>query len=147
MVEAPKISVLVCTYNRCQNLGGAIESIAAQSLPPSLQWEIVVVDNNSSDQTRQVVEDFGRRCPGHFRYLFEPRQGKSHALNTGIKEARGDIIAFIDDDVTVEPMWRRSAQTGRCGCTPTAVATPRPTALPPRSAPDGSSSAISRSPM
>ena len=63
------------------------------------------MDNNSNDQTREVVEDFCRRYPGRFRYLFEPRQGKSHALNTGIAEAKGDALAFMDDDVTVEATW------------------------------------------
>ena len=61
--------------------------------------------HNFSDQTHAVVEDFCRRHPGGFRYLFEPLQGKSHALNAGIREARGDIVAFTDDDVTVKPTW------------------------------------------
>jgi glycosyltransferase involved in cell wall biosynthesis len=68
-------------------------------------WEILVVDNNSKDRTREVVEDFCRRDPDHFRYVFEPQQGKSFALNSGIREARGDVVAFMDDDVTVEPTW------------------------------------------
>jgi glycosyltransferase involved in cell wall biosynthesis len=64
-----------------------------------------VVDNNSTDQTREVVEDFRRRFPGRFRYLFEPQPGKSFALNSGCREARGEVLAFLDDDVTVEPTW------------------------------------------
>jgi len=64
-----------------------------------------VVDNNSRDQTREVVQDFCDRYPGRFRYLFEPRPGKSFALNSGIRESRGEILAFMDDDVTVEPTW------------------------------------------
>ena len=99
------ISVIICTYNRCQSLGKALGSIADLTLPESIEWEVLVVDNNSSDQTHAVVEDFCRRHPGRFRYLFEPLQGKSHALNAGIREARGDIVAFTDDDVTVEPTW------------------------------------------
>jgi glycosyltransferase involved in cell wall biosynthesis len=86
-------------------LAKALDSVAASALPESVAWEVLVVDNNSSDQTREVVEDFGRRYPGRFRYLFEPVQGKSHALNAGIRAARGEILAFIDDDVTVEPTW------------------------------------------
>ena len=66
---------------------------------------MLVVDNNSSDQTREVVEEFADRYPGRFRYLFEPQPGKSYALNSGIREARGTVLAFIDDDVTVEPSW------------------------------------------
>jgi glycosyltransferase involved in cell wall biosynthesis len=102
------ITVIVCTYNRCQALSKALSSVAASVLPASLTWEVLVVDNNSSDQTREVVDDFCRRYPDRFRYLFEPRQGKSRALNTGIKEARGEILAFVDDDVVVESAWLRN---------------------------------------
>jgi glycosyltransferase involved in cell wall biosynthesis len=63
------------------------------------------VDNNSHDQTREVAEDFCRRHPGRFRYLFEPRPGKSNALNAGVRESRGDVLVFTDDDVTFEPTW------------------------------------------
>jgi len=72
-----------------------------------VEWEVLVVDNNSKDGTRDVIEEYCRRYPGRFRYLFEPKQGKSHALNNGIREARGDVLAFMDDDVTVEPTWLR----------------------------------------
>jgi glycosyltransferase involved in cell wall biosynthesis len=67
--------------------------------------EILVVDNNSRDRTPEVVEEFCRRHPERVRYLFEPQPGKSHALNTGIRAARGEVLAFVDDDVTVEPGW------------------------------------------
>jgi glycosyltransferase involved in cell wall biosynthesis len=99
------ITVIVCTYNRCQTLANALNSAVALRLPATVQWEVLVVDNNSSDDTDAVVEGFRKRHPGRFRYLFEPRPGKSHALNAGIREARGDILAFMDDDVTVEPTW------------------------------------------
>jgi glycosyltransferase involved in cell wall biosynthesis len=99
------ITVIVCTYNRCQSLPTALESIAASKLPESVEWEVLVVDNNSKDQTREVVADFFRRFPGRFRYLFEAQPGKSYALNSGIREAQGQILAFVDDDVTVEPFW------------------------------------------
>jgi len=100
-----KITVVLCTYNRCRRLAQALESVAASKLPRSIEWDVLVVDNNSNDQTRDVVEDFSRRYPGRFRYLFEPRPGKSCALNAGIREAQADILAFMDDDVIVEPTW------------------------------------------
>jgi glucosyl-dolichyl phosphate glucuronosyltransferase len=100
-----QISVILCTYNRCQSLAKALESVAASQLPDSIEWEVLVIDNNSKDQTREVVEDFCRKYPGRFRYLFEQKQGKSNALNTGIREARGGILAFMDDDVIVHPEW------------------------------------------
>jgi glucosyl-dolichyl phosphate glucuronosyltransferase len=99
------ITVILCTFNRCQSLAKALESVAAQTLPHTLVWEVLVVDNNSRDQTRTVVEDFCLKYPSRFRYLFEPQPGKSYALNAGIREARGGILAFIDDDVTAEPTW------------------------------------------
>ena len=99
------ITVILCTHNRCVSLAKALESAAALKLPDPLDWEILVVDNNSSDKTREVVDDFRRRDPKHFRYVFEPQPGKSCALNTGIREAGGGVLAFIDDDVTVEPTW------------------------------------------
>jgi GT2 family glycosyltransferase len=74
-------------------------------MPVSAAWEVLVVDNNSHDQTREVVANFSRRQPGRFRYLFESNPGKSHALNAGIREAHGDILAFVDDDITVEKNW------------------------------------------
>jgi glycosyltransferase involved in cell wall biosynthesis len=99
------ITVILCTYNRCRDLAGTLESIAVSKLAASLTWEVLVVDNNSTDQTREVVESFCRRCPGRFRYLFEAKAGKSNALNAGIVNARGEVLAFTDDDVTVEPTW------------------------------------------
>src|SRR6266852_75843 len=100
-----KISLILCTYNRCQSLARPLESVAASRLPDSVNWEILVGDNTSHDQARHVIEDFCRHYPGRFRYLFEPNQGLSHARNAGIAEARGEIIAFTDDDVTVDPVW------------------------------------------
>ena len=99
------LTVIIVTYNRCQSLAKTLESVAGSSLPESVEWEVLVVDNNSTDQTRQVVEDFRFSYPGRFRYLREPNPGKSYGLNAGILASRGDILAFIDDDVTVESTW------------------------------------------
>jgi len=108
------ITVILCTYDRCRTLEKALGSVAASALPESIEWEVLVVDNNSRDQTRDVVEDFCTRYPGRFRYLFEPNQGKSYALNTGIREARGDVLAFMDDDVTVESTWLQNLTAALC---------------------------------
>ena len=99
------ITVILCTCNRCQGLAKTLESVAASNLPTTVDWEVLVVDNNSTDDTRGVVQDVCRRHHGRFRYVFEPQSGKSFALNTGIRDARGDVLAFLDDDVTVEPTW------------------------------------------
>lgn len=107
-----KISVILCTFNRCQSLATALGSIVASTVPPLTEWEVLVVDNNSNDQTRDVVEEFRRLYPGRFRYLFESRPGKSFALNSGIREALGDVLVFVDDDVTVDRMWLQALTGG-----------------------------------
>lgn len=99
------LSVILCTYNRCESLAKALESVAVSRLPGDVGWEVLVIDNNSRDNTRQVIESFCASYPDRFRYIFEPKQGKSNALNTGIREARGEILAFMDDDVLVEDSW------------------------------------------
>lgn len=101
------VTVILCTFNRCQLLRTALESVALSAMPEETAWEVLVVDNHSTDGTRQVVEDFASRYPTRFRYLYEAQPGKSHALNAGIAHARGDLLAFIDDDVTVETNWLR----------------------------------------
>jgi len=109
-----KITIILCTFNRCHSLAKALGSVATTTLPESEEWEVIVVDNNSNDQTREVAKDFCRRYPNRFRYLFEPRQGKSYALNSGIQEARGDLLAFMDDDVIVESTWLGNLTAGLC---------------------------------
>ena len=100
-----KITVILCTYNRCESLSKALESVAMSSLPAAVDWDVLVVDNNSRDLTRMVVEEYCQRFPKRFSYIFEVQQGKSFALNRGVREATGDVLAFIDDDITVEPDW------------------------------------------
>jgi GT2 family glycosyltransferase len=122
-------------------LARALESLAASALPQSVEWEVLVVDNNSSDHTREVVEEYCRRNPDHFRYEFEPEQGKSFALNTGIRKARGDILVFVDDDVTVEKAWLEELtaplESGEWAGTGGKILPDRPPSLPPWLAFDG----------
>jgi glucosyl-dolichyl phosphate glucuronosyltransferase len=99
------VSVILCTFNRCGSLTPTLNDLAASKMPPSLTWEVLVVDNNSTDQTRELAVDFCNRHPEHFRYIFEPTSGKSYALNTGIEHSRGKVLAFIDDDVEVDENW------------------------------------------
>lgn len=106
-----KITVILCTYKRCQSLAKALASVALSVMPDSVEWDVLVVDNNSPDKTRAVVEDFSARYPGRFRYVFEGQQGKSHALNSGIREANADVLAFMDDDVQVDPKWLQNLTT------------------------------------
>ena len=104
MDDSPHISVVIGTYNRCELLGSSIERILGQQTG-GLRFELIVVDNNSTDHTRQVIESFAARGHAQVRYLFEGRQGVAHARNAGIAAARAPIVAFTDDDILVAPDW------------------------------------------
>jgi len=105
MQEQFDVSVVISTYNRCNLLPSVLESVLAQEDTGDARYEIIVVDNNSTDQTRQVVESFIARDPRKIRYIFEKKQGLAYARNTGIAQARAPIIAFTDDDVRVARDW------------------------------------------
>ena len=102
--DSVEISVVISTYNRCAILPATIESILRQRTP-ELTYEVIIVDNNSTDATKQVVEWFVGRGHRNVRYVFEAKQGPSHGRNAGIANAKGEIIAFTDDDVCVEKNW------------------------------------------
>lgn len=116
-----RISVILATYNRQAYLRRVLESIAASDLPQAAEWEILVVDNNSTDETREVTRELAARYPGKIRYTREPHLGKSYALNTGIRESTANVLVFVDDDVTVEPRWlwnlTKPLADGRCAGT------------------------------
>ncbi|MGB8661272.1 MAG: glycosyltransferase [Candidatus Acidiferrum sp.] len=99
------ITVVICTFNRSASLRDALGSVEKCVVPERTSWEVLIVDNNSKDDTRAVCESFVRQNPQRFRYCFEPRQGKSFALNAAIENARGEILLFTDDDVAVHPQW------------------------------------------
>lgn len=103
-----RISVVVCTFNRCVSLQDTLESLMRQALPSGLTLEIIVVDNNSTDRTAAVVALAAERSPWPLRYVLETTQGLSVARNTGIAAAHGNIVAFTDDDVIPEPSWVRA---------------------------------------
>jgi glycosyltransferase involved in cell wall biosynthesis len=99
------VSVVLATYNRAASLRTTLETFSRLVCPPALAWELLVVDNNSSDNTPSVIQEFARTAHFPLRYIFEKRQGKSFALNSGVAEAKGEIIAFTDDDVLLHPDW------------------------------------------
>src|SRR5262245_21330988 len=103
-----KSSVIIATYNRAEELIKTLESL--KSLEPAGPWEVIVVDNNSSDNTREMVSEQAATFPVSLRYVFEQEQGRSAALNAGIRAAEGDILAITDDDVRVDPKWLLMAQ-------------------------------------
>lgn len=99
------ISVIICTYNRSESLKDTLKSIEALFIPKELQWELVIVDNNSTDDTKKVVEYFADSSKAKVGYVFESNQGLSFARNAGIRHAQGEIVAFTDDDVIVDKNW------------------------------------------
>ena len=103
-------SIVIATYNRADALRETLQSLSG--LRPGATWEVIVVDNNSSDDTPNVVLEAARTFPAPLRYLFEGQQGRSPALNAGIRAAAGDIIATTDDDVRVPPDWLNRAADG-----------------------------------
>jgi glucosyl-dolichyl phosphate glucuronosyltransferase len=99
------VTLLVCTHNRSDDLRELLGTALAQETDDTFSYEVLVVDNNSSDATRRVVDAL--RISGHanLRYVFEGKQGKSHALNTGLTETRGEIYVVTDDDFILPPDW------------------------------------------
>ena len=98
------ISAVITTFNRASMLGTALEALLSQKAD-GVRYEVVVVDNNSSDNTNALVEGLIARGQTNLRYVFEPRQGISYGRNAGIAAALGDIVAFTDDDVFVSEKW------------------------------------------
>lgn len=98
-----KVSVIICTYNRVAYLPRTLEALASQTVPCQ-DFEILLIDNNSRDNTPEVCRDFQEKHPElNFRYLVESRQGLSFARNRGIDEAQSDVLIFIDDDAFAAP--------------------------------------------
>ncbi|MDR6196031.1 glycosyltransferase family 2 protein [Siphonobacter sp. SORGH_AS_0500] len=102
MNELP-LSVVICTYNRADLIGLALEDLTKQTLDTS-QFEIIVIDNNSKDNTSEVVRIFTEKYP-HIHYFFEGKPGRSIARNRGWREAKGTFVAYLDDDIRVDPQW------------------------------------------
>lgn len=103
MSNEEKVTVILCTYNRASMLVGCLESLRAQSAPKE-HFSVLVIDNNSTDDTQRVVASYANRLPG-LRVVFEPVQGLSHARNRGLAEARTEWVAFLDDDAKALPEW------------------------------------------
>ncbi|EKE97456.1 glycosyltransferase, group 2 family protein [Tolypothrix sp. PCC 7601] len=96
-----QISAIICTHNRDTYLGAAIDSLLAQNF--AAEFEVLVVDNNSSDRTKEVVAQ--RASNPRLKYVFEPTTGLSVARNTGAKLASGEILAYLDDDAVASDRW------------------------------------------
>src|SRR5579859_7761607 len=100
-----KLSVIIASYNRAESLLMFLQELSRQVVPDSVEWEVLIVDNNSTDGTKSAITPFIQSAPHRCKYLFESRQGKSIALNTGLRSATGEILVFTDDDCLPGLNW------------------------------------------
>jgi len=121
-----EITVVVCTYNRSRMLIDALESLLRQEIGDAFRWEILVVDNASTDDTPAAVAALAARVTTPLRHVVETRRGVVPARNRGVAEARGEWIAFFDDDQLADRRWlgelRDEAQRRKVLCVGGAVA-------------------------
>jgi glycosyltransferase involved in cell wall biosynthesis len=103
IMNNPLVSVIVCTHNRADVLAGCLESLVGQTSEKDL-FEVIVVDNNSTDATQEIARTFSSRVNG-LRIVKELEQGLSNARNHGYREAAGRYVAYIDDDAMAYPDW------------------------------------------
>ena len=115
----PQISVIICSFNRGPLIPELLADFRAKSAAVAGAWELLFVDNASTDNTAEAVDGFVKKGPMPVRYLFEPGKGKSFALNRGVREARSDFLVFTDDDIALDDGWfprplrHRTAVTAR----------------------------------
>lgn len=102
--EKPTISVVIPTYNRKSLLERCLKSLISQTAQPS-DYEIIIVDDGGQLNAGQMVAELAKLSPVVLQYTYQENQGPSAARNRGIELARGEIIAFIDDDCTASPDW------------------------------------------
>lgn len=105
MAEPENISIAICTYNRKEMLHQALDSLVKQKNDKKFNYEIVIVDDGSTDGTKKMVEKFKRSAPIPLRYIYQPGKGVAAARNLSVKEAKGDWVAFFDDDQIADRNW------------------------------------------
>ena len=107
LINSPLISVVICSYNRAELLADVLQSVCEQTVDAAV-YEVIIVDNNSADNTPQISQTFANRYT-NIRYCVETAQGLSHARNRGWQEARGAYVAYVDDDCKVPEGWLAAA--------------------------------------
>lgn len=108
-MKEPELSVILCTCNRSHLLHHILKDFEKQVFPKGVfPWELVIVDNNSTDETKDLVQYWIAKRHLPIQYIFESQQGKSYALNTGVKISKAHLLAFTDDDVVLDSHWLSS---------------------------------------
>lgn len=105
MPEKTRISIVVASFNRAHYLEGALQSLTSQETDNRIEYEVLIVDNASKDNTREVVTEFAAGSAVPVRYLLEEKPGDAPPRNKGIRESDGQWLAFFDDDQFAEPRW------------------------------------------
>lgn len=105
MQDNMHIPIIISIRNRCSDLSRANDSIEDASVPEGSDCEIVIVDNGSTDKMRSLGSAIAKRSRKSLKYVYEPRRGKSTALNAPVRAAQRDILAFTDDDRIVDAYW------------------------------------------
>lgn len=100
------LSVMICTWNNSKRLAITLDTISRCVIPNNLKWELVLVNNNCTDTTDQIAQEFMSKLP--IVYVYEPQQGLSRARNAGLQAVSGQFIIFTDDDVKPSPEWLTS---------------------------------------
>src|SRR5215467_6100810 len=98
-----RVTVAICTFNRCAALDRTLRSFESLEVPQDIEWELLVVDNKSTDDTPGVVSRYAQKLP--VRYFFEGTPGKSRAANLAVRQASGELMLWTDDDVIVDGRW------------------------------------------
>ena len=104
------VTVAICTWNRSAELRKTLDRMRELEVPVAVEWELLIVNNGSTDDTDAVVESFNGLLP--VRLLHEPAPGLSRARNVAIAEAKGDVLLWTDDDVVVGPRWMTALLAG-----------------------------------
>src|SRR2546427_11619724 len=97
------ITIAICTWNRCALLHQALEQMTRLQIPPGIEWELLVVNNNCTDATDEVIAAYSTTLP--IQRVVEPNPGLSNARNAAVREARGKYILWTDGDVLVDKNW------------------------------------------
>jgi len=120
----PRVSVIICCHNGARRLPKTLSHLAAQRTHQDIEWEVIVVDNASTDETSTIAESsWPRNPPAPLRIAHEPRLGLSYARHRGVEESKYEIVSFVDDDNWVCPEWaqtvseimRDASDVGACG--------------------------------
>lgn len=98
-----RVTVAVCTWNRCELLARTLEQLTRLAVPPGVVWDLLIVNNGCTDRTSEVVRSFATKLP--VREVIERTPGLSHARNRVLKEAAGEYLMWTDDDVLVDERW------------------------------------------